>query len=211
MITKNVGSFRFVCGMGMNRGSLILVGPPQVERLGIWQPAKQYSPFADGDKDRSQSASPAPSGYPLFSTSPSMYQRRPGGPLTPCTGITKAIVQRLHHFTRSGPRSCRTAGAYADGKASRVIDTTVVFVARYWEPIVLRIAAGSTESVSVERMSHEPFQNAKGPELASGAFFVAVYGRGLVSSPSRRRGHDHRAPEPTSFRGSRRSSLRWSA
>lgn len=80
MITKNVGSFRFVCGMGMNRGSLILVGPPQVERLGIWQPAKQYSPFADGDKDRSQSASPAPSGYPLFSTSASMYQRRPTGP-----------------------------------------------------------------------------------------------------------------------------------
>lgn len=43
------------------------------------------------------------------------------------------------------------AGVRADGKACKVIDTTVGHVAGYLEPIVLRIGAGSTESVSIER------------------------------------------------------------
>ncbi len=43
------------------------------------------------------------------------------------------------------------AGVRADGKACKVIDTTLGHVAGYLEPIVLRIAAGTTESVSIER------------------------------------------------------------
>ena len=42
-------------------------------------------------------------------------------------------------------------GVRSDGKTCKVIDTTVGFVAGSLEPIVLRIAAGSNESVSIER------------------------------------------------------------
>lgn len=43
------------------------------------------------------------------------------------------------------------AGVRADGKTCKVIDTTVGHVAGYLEPVVLRIAAGSVETVSIER------------------------------------------------------------
>ena len=42
-------------------------------------------------------------------------------------------------------------GVAANGTACKVVDTTVGHVAGYLEPLVLRIAAGAMESVSIER------------------------------------------------------------
>lgn len=42
-------------------------------------------------------------------------------------------------------------GSSAGGKACKVIDTTVGHVAGYLSPIILRIAAGSVASISIER------------------------------------------------------------